>query len=404
MKRLKLVLVVAMIGILAISGLFPASVAAKGGTTVAVKNANGKAGESVDVNIEITGNPGLLGAVFIVTYDDDLTLTGAANGSAFSALTMTKPGVFRSPCRFVWDGQELSDEDIKDGTILTLTFAIPAGASEGDTYAIGIEPSADDIVDTDLETVDITAVGGTITVGGEGPHDPCEETIAAVGTMDEEQVSVVITNPGEAVNATVLLSRYGANGRFLGTDIKPAALANGKTTVRFVKASEDCTYKAFLVDSEHRPLCPEIAISAQEPDDGLFKLVVGDVSAKAGAKGVEVPIVVKNNPGMLGMIISVTYDNSLALVSAENGEAVSGVLTLTKPGSFASGCSFVWDGQELNDSDIKDGTVLLLKFDISESASAGKHAIMLSYDEGDIVDAELNDLSPELVSGGIVIQ
>ena len=42
----------------------------------------------------------------------------------FSVLTMTKPGKYTSPCKFTWDGQELSTDDIKDGTILNLKFSI----------------------------------------------------------------------------------------------------------------------------------------------------------------------------------------------------------------------------------------------------------------------------------------
>ena len=91
---------------------------------VSVEQVSAAPGESVEVNISIENNPGILGATFTLTYDEQLTLTNAQAGDAFGALSMTKPGKFTSPCNFVWDGQELEEEDIKDGVILTLTFQV----------------------------------------------------------------------------------------------------------------------------------------------------------------------------------------------------------------------------------------------------------------------------------------
>ena len=103
--------------------------------TIAVENVTAKAGDSVDVHIEIRNNPGLFGAVLTFTYDSNLTLTAASAGDAFKELVMTEPGLFTSPCNFVWDGQKSPAES--DGVILTLTFTVSGSAKSGDELSIG---------------------------------------------------------------------------------------------------------------------------------------------------------------------------------------------------------------------------------------------------------------------------
>lgn len=136
-----------------------------------------------------------------------------------------------------------------------------------------------------------------------------------------------------------------------------------------------------------------------------FTLSTGTAEASAGDKKVTVLISVKDNPGILGMRLSVSYDESaLTLTGASNGDAVSKVLTLTKAKTLRSGCNFVWDGIELDASDIKDGTVLELQFRVSDSAAAGKYPIAIHYNSGDIIDNDLQNLSPQIQNGYISIK
>ena len=139
--------------------------------TVSVESISAAPGETVDVQIVIKDNPGILGARLAVAFDDGLTLVGAKNGEAFSTLTMTKPGKLTSPCQFVWDGQEIADEDIKDGVILTLTFAVAQDAASGVMQNIRISYKAGDIVDADLQKLTLNMVDGGITVVDYVPGD-----------------------------------------------------------------------------------------------------------------------------------------------------------------------------------------------------------------------------------------
>ncbi len=132
--------------------------------TVTVGSVTASPGSTVDVPISISNNPGVLGAIISISYDEGITLVNATSGDAFSALAMTKPGQFQSPCQFTWDGLELSASDVKDGTILTLSFEVSDTVADGTTCNIRVSYEYGDFVDTDLNPVEVTFNNGSINV------------------------------------------------------------------------------------------------------------------------------------------------------------------------------------------------------------------------------------------------
>ncbi len=120
----------------------------------------GKTGETIEVALDLSGNPGILGAEMVFTYDQNLTLTKAVVGevfekaSAYEDYTWTAPksmsrsvatdgtqtytGSISSPCTFLCDAMDLDLDYIKDGTVLTLTFQVSADAQPWDEYSIGL--------------------------------------------------------------------------------------------------------------------------------------------------------------------------------------------------------------------------------------------------------------------------
>lgn len=163
MKLKKLISLV--LSLVMMASLFaPVSVFAGGTTTITIPGISDTAGSTVDVAVQIENNPGILGATLTFEFDEGLTLVGAANGDAFSALTMTKPGSFTSPCNFVWDGQELTNTDILDGVILTLQFKIPDDAQSGTKYNITASYDDGAIVNNYLNPIDVNIINGSIEV------------------------------------------------------------------------------------------------------------------------------------------------------------------------------------------------------------------------------------------------
>ncbi len=174
--------------------------------TITVSSATDFAGETVDIAVSIEKNSGILGATLKITFGSGLTLVGASNGDAFSPLTMTKPGVFGSPCNFVWDGQELNEEDIKDGTILNLQFKISDNAKEGDEFPINVSYTSGDIIDGNLEPVSVNIVNGKVSVISFNPGD--------------------LNNDGSINTTDVILLRRHIAGGYNQTIIEEAADVN----------------------------------------------------------------------------------------------------------------------------------------------------------------------------------
>ncbi len=122
------------------------------------------------------------------------------------------------------------------------------------------------------------------------------------------------------------------------------------------------------------------------------------------SESVTVKIKMINNPGILGTILTVYYDQAvLTLEHANNGEAVSKILSFTPSKELKSGCNFVWDGQEIKDEDVRDGTLLELVFKINEGAKPGNYPISIVCDKNDAVDRELNAIDFSIENGSVVI-
>lgn len=118
----------------------------------------------------------------------------------------------------------------------------------------------------------------------------------------------------------------------------------------------------------------------------------------------QILVKVENNPGILGMTLTLHYDEAnISLESVENGEVFRDILNLTTSKSLNSGTRFAWDGLELAPGDIKDGTALYMNFRVLDNAKTGKYPITLTYTEGDIVDNNLKGISLPIVNGYITV-
>ncbi len=127
---------------------------------------------------------------------------------------------------------------------------------------------------------------------------------------------------------------------------------------------------------------------------------VRNATASAGEE-VEVKIYVYNNPGISGATLTLSYDSKLTLVSATRGEAFAN-LDITNPGTFKSPCNFAWDTLDATADD--NGCILVLTFEVSESASVGDDlAVSCSYIEGDIYNSSWADVNFEIQNGAVTV-
>lgn len=135
-------------------------------------------------------------------------------------------------------------------------------------------------------------------------------------------------------------------------------------------------------------------------DTNNAKIKVQTITETAGSV-VNIAVTIENNPGIIGAILKITYDDGLTLLDAACGEAFS-VHAMAKPGKFTSPSTFTWDAQEITDEEIKDGTILNLKFKINDDAQSGKkYNIKASFVDGDIIDRYFYPVYPDITDGGI---
>ena len=142
------------------------------GAALSMEGSTAKAGELVTLDVVISGNPGIIGMTLEVNYDSRLVLTSVTNGDAFQKLEMTKPGELKPGCRIHWDTADLSEKDIKDGNVVTLTFEISKDAIAGDSCIVDVGPVVEDgqvdVYNRDLDTVVLQQANCNITIVSDG--------------------------------------------------------------------------------------------------------------------------------------------------------------------------------------------------------------------------------------------
>lgn len=259
MKKIKRLWSFVLIVSLVFSGLPCSHILAEQSDSKAIKiiveNKTIRAGEEFTVDISVKNNPGILGAGLKVNYDSNLTLTKAESGEAFSPLVITKPGNMKSPYQVVWDGVEISGDEIKDGTILTLTFRASSEVSPGDKLKFEVTTEQGEIVDSNLNPLDVEIEGGDIHVTNYTPGDVNDDNKInstdvilmrreiAGGYETKINTKAADVNADGKINSTdvILVRRYIAGG--YGVELKPS---DGKsehkhTLVAVDKKEATCT-------------------------------------------------------------------------------------------------------------------------------------------------------------------
>ena len=170
-------------------------------------------GGTVDVNLVIAENPGVLGATLVVSWDESLTLVADTSGEAFSHMTYTSPSRYTaSGTNFVWFGNEVGEA--MDGIVLTLTFEVPNTAENNEILPIWVTYTPGDVVDGNDNDVTFSITDGYVRVITYKPGDVNGDT--RVNSRDLVRLSQYIsdgnkTDP-EGYNAEVIADACDVNG------------------------------------------------------------------------------------------------------------------------------------------------------------------------------------------------
>lgn len=156
-------------------------------------------------------------------------------------------------------------------------------------------------------------------------------------------------------------------------------------------------------DNEYTNIISDLTVKAMYEETKYTEPTI-EISNVTANKGDTVKITLKmfNNPGLIGITLSLKFDDSvMALMEISRGEALS-EMTFTEPKNLVDGCRFPWDAETVLPEDATNGTMLTLTFKILESAPAGSYGISLT--DPDIIDNNLNPVAVHIIGGQIVVK
>ena len=159
-KFLSAILVVLMVASVASVAAFAAD-----GAAIHVADVEVELGATevvVPINVENMPEGGITSAKIFVSYDEKLTaVEGILDKEQFTNNATWSP---MDATPLTWLYIHGTAAQTNDGMLCAVKFALPADAAVGDTYAVSVELSAEDIFDMDEKEVAFEAINGSITV------------------------------------------------------------------------------------------------------------------------------------------------------------------------------------------------------------------------------------------------
>ncbi|MBR5815893.1 MAG: hypothetical protein IKY38_00555, partial [Anaerotignum sp.] len=258
-----------------------------------VSKESGLAGKTVELKIDMAGNPGIIAACMEISYDaDKLTLLEVTDTGLLNDYT-SSPTLDTNPYKLRWE-DALAENNMQTGTIAVLKFQIKENCEPG-IVPVYLELSEDEIFNTALELVPASAVNGHIEVIEYIPGDANSD--GKVNAMD-----------------STLLRRYLAkwDNIQINTDAMDVNADGNVDTLdvtilrRYLAGWPNISLKA----------ANSLNLMAVQNDPILFS--VSDVSGVAGEE-VKVTISMENNPGIITACMELAYDSDkLELLRVED--------------------------------------------------------------------------------------
>ena len=134
-------------------------------------------------------------------------------------------------------------------------------------------------------------------------------------------------------------------------------------------------------------------------DSGVVS--IDKASGKPG-DSVELTVNLEKNPGIMAMYLSIGYDESVLKLESITDE---GLLTDYMAGEITNNPVLVsWEMVTAAENDTSTGTLLTLKFTISDDAVEGDYEITLGSIEDGIFDTDFNNVPFEFFNGEVAVK
>lgn len=142
----------------------PGNIAFADSFNVVVDNKAANTGDTVDINISLENNSGIIAALFNVEYDTErLELIEVQDGQILDGGTFS-PNYKSYPYKMVWNSATTTNFT-DNGVLAVLKFKVLENAQSGKAF-INLAYNENDVFDVDLNNVPITVMNGGIDVAG----------------------------------------------------------------------------------------------------------------------------------------------------------------------------------------------------------------------------------------------
>lgn len=234
--------------------------------------------------------------------------------------------------------------------------------------------------------------------------------IATVVSTESTVSEMVTTTPSEPTQPTEPITTVPEEKCFIvvfvdydGTELKKQIVNKGEGAVA-PEVLDRAGYVFIGWDIDFEEVHSDLTVKAQYRDNGLPAVEVERVVSTASDETVRVPVQIRNNPGIVGMTLSLDYDESaLSLTSIVKGSALS-EMTFTIPKALNSGCNLPWDAEFVEPENVTNGEILVLTFKVLDNAQKGIYDISLRYDDGAIVNNDLLSVDMLIIDGAIFVK
>ena len=192
---------------------------ATGVPMVVISNKSAHAGDTVDLDISLENNPGIVGMGLKVEYDSSILTLIDVKDAGILGETVHNPDKSLCPYILSWASDTAEKNYMVNGTIVTLTFKISENA------AVGIYPVTvycDNIIDVDLQPLeeDFEVSGGGVTVTSEESPDEDRGVVADSITWTYDRSSKILDIEGAIpVDQSLFVASYDKNGKMIDLSI-----------------------------------------------------------------------------------------------------------------------------------------------------------------------------------------
>ncbi len=175
--------------VLMIAAMMTIGASAANSVEIAVGSATAKAGDEVQINVEMPKNEGIIAAALEVEYDRTaLELVKSKDGGLISGPVF--PKAENDPYILLWNSGDAEDSTAT-GTLATLTFKVKSTAAAGD-YAIALSIMDDDennCYDVNFDNVALTLTAGKITVEAGADNTPATDAPATDAPVSDDDAA-----------------------------------------------------------------------------------------------------------------------------------------------------------------------------------------------------------------------